>query len=880
MSSNTQDHSVIVARLYVALFGRAPDAEGLAFWVHQLEQGQSVTSVANTMLATGPAQALYPQGMSGPESVTQLYVQVLGRQPDTEGLDFWTHRLEELSGDLGTLVDELINVVVHYTPPADPQLAALGQHSKDLFENRVEVGVHFASKGGPIDKAAAVLATVTDAASSVEAGKAWIDTLMAGPSPTPTPTPSPAPEPEPEPEPPSYITIVSQPGRDEITLTGEHERVVVGKGVTGAYEQSLVTFTGLVAGQSVILPGHSVVAHESLTARQVAAIVRGADPGINESNWTGSNWWADDEVSVNTQVKFLNTSQGFANLPDMAVGVEGTTESALVIFADLLAGQAITVGGRTLKALIDMTGSEVAAAFSSGGSGNQWILGPASAQWEVVPNSLYANLLRLASTTSQAPVDDITVASEGGTEQLVVRFQELLPDQSITLDGVRLTASSIMSPAEVATWFSTRLTNWSVVGSPYTDSLDLKYVGNLAQTPDPVTALEGQTEKVAVICGALEAGQTFNVGSISITATQHMSASEVAAAVEAASGPTSNPGWSFESLSGVTLTYQSTTPTANVTDLVVSAAGRTEVATVTFASLGVGETATVAGRTLTASTALDASQVADIFAGADPTGHAAWQGQFEGWDIRAGGHVSGADTVTFTSLSDARDVTDLSAQVVRLDTSGAPEAATDLDVQTIAGIPAPEAWLVQTVQGVAIPVVETVNLPAVTAPTLPGVEVTQGVLPPAMPIVNNTDGVAIVASMSPMDTQDDSLPDIDILHGFSVGEDRLVLPTGAILSDPTGEAFDWMGLSAPVIDHGVAQFPSNSAQTLSTYDKIYDLLDASVYVPFVVAFVEDDGNGGHDTYVLWSDGQDWPEASDIVVKLAGVSVTDLSAILG
>ena len=53
--SVTSQNRVDVSNLYVALFGRAPDGEGLGFWSNLLANGASLVSVANTMFATAPA---------------------------------------------------------------------------------------------------------------------------------------------------------------------------------------------------------------------------------------------------------------------------------------------------------------------------------------------------------------------------------------------------------------------------------------------------------------------------------------------------------------------------------------------------------------------------------------------------------------------------------------------------------------------------------------------------------------------------------------------------------------------------------------------------------------------------------------------------------
>ena len=49
-----------VSQLYTALFGRAPDYDGLGFWTTLLGSGESLAHVADTMYATAPARAYYP----------------------------------------------------------------------------------------------------------------------------------------------------------------------------------------------------------------------------------------------------------------------------------------------------------------------------------------------------------------------------------------------------------------------------------------------------------------------------------------------------------------------------------------------------------------------------------------------------------------------------------------------------------------------------------------------------------------------------------------------------------------------------------------------------------------------------------------------------
>ena len=67
-----------VSQLYVALFGRAPDGEGLGYWVGQLDAGKTLVDVANTMYATAPARVLYPSFLTNQEIIGNFYTNVLG----------------------------------------------------------------------------------------------------------------------------------------------------------------------------------------------------------------------------------------------------------------------------------------------------------------------------------------------------------------------------------------------------------------------------------------------------------------------------------------------------------------------------------------------------------------------------------------------------------------------------------------------------------------------------------------------------------------------------------------------------------------------------------------------------------------------------------
>lgn len=153
-----------VAQLYVALFGRAPDAEGLAYWAGLRSAGQSMQQVADTMFGTTPARTYFPTGLSNEEIISSLYENVLGRPADAAGLAFWTGKLNASGATPGSVIAEMIGVVAEYRG-SDPA----GIESAALFNNRVLVAKSYAEKGGSASGAQQALAGVTSDPASMGA---------------------------------------------------------------------------------------------------------------------------------------------------------------------------------------------------------------------------------------------------------------------------------------------------------------------------------------------------------------------------------------------------------------------------------------------------------------------------------------------------------------------------------------------------------------------------------------------------------------------------------------------------------------------------------------------------------------------------------------
>jgi hypothetical protein len=82
-------------RVYQAAFNRQPDLAGLGYWINDLDHGLTLTNVAGGFFQSAEFVALY--GSSTPTDnvlITKLYQNVLHRQPDQAGFDYWASQLK------------------------------------------------------------------------------------------------------------------------------------------------------------------------------------------------------------------------------------------------------------------------------------------------------------------------------------------------------------------------------------------------------------------------------------------------------------------------------------------------------------------------------------------------------------------------------------------------------------------------------------------------------------------------------------------------------------------------------------------------------------------------------------------------------------------
>jgi cyclophilin family peptidyl-prolyl cis-trans isomerase len=84
-------------RVYKAAFDRDPmqgDTVGLGYWITQMDEGMDMVEVAARFIDSDEFRALYGTNPTNGEFLTKVYNNVLDRDPDAGGYDWWMDQLE------------------------------------------------------------------------------------------------------------------------------------------------------------------------------------------------------------------------------------------------------------------------------------------------------------------------------------------------------------------------------------------------------------------------------------------------------------------------------------------------------------------------------------------------------------------------------------------------------------------------------------------------------------------------------------------------------------------------------------------------------------------------------------------------------------------
>ena len=83
-------------RIYKAAFNRDPmagDTKGLGYWIAQIDKGMDLIEVSARFVDSNEFRSLYGTNPTNEQFLTKLYQNVLGRQPEASGFNWWLNEL-------------------------------------------------------------------------------------------------------------------------------------------------------------------------------------------------------------------------------------------------------------------------------------------------------------------------------------------------------------------------------------------------------------------------------------------------------------------------------------------------------------------------------------------------------------------------------------------------------------------------------------------------------------------------------------------------------------------------------------------------------------------------------------------------------------------
>ncbi|TPG46418.1 DUF4214 domain-containing protein [Roseomonas nepalensis] len=124
-----------VVRLYQSGLGRGPDQGGLHFWNQELESGQfTLTDLASGFLSSPEYVSRFGTNLNNHDFMVRIYENILGREPEQDGLSFWVNSLNQGSSRplVLSLVSESPENYTHTAP-------LIGAGVWDLSESAAQV---------------------------------------------------------------------------------------------------------------------------------------------------------------------------------------------------------------------------------------------------------------------------------------------------------------------------------------------------------------------------------------------------------------------------------------------------------------------------------------------------------------------------------------------------------------------------------------------------------------------------------------------------------------------------------------------------------------------------------------------------------------------
>ena len=137
-----------IAKLYIAMFDRAPEKTGLDYWYKEVEAGKSLSQIANEMASAAkkypnmyPQYANYnPDDADSVKTVINKVYKILFNKDDTtdaKGVNYWVDQIVKEHKDLGTVIVTLEKAAEEYLNSDN----AAAKAAAETFENRTDAAI-------------------------------------------------------------------------------------------------------------------------------------------------------------------------------------------------------------------------------------------------------------------------------------------------------------------------------------------------------------------------------------------------------------------------------------------------------------------------------------------------------------------------------------------------------------------------------------------------------------------------------------------------------------------------------------------------------------------------------------------------------------------
>ncbi len=162
--------------IYIALFGRPADPGGLAYWNGVTNNGSDLSKLIGQLTASQEYTDRF-KGQTNEQVVTSIYQSLFGRAPDATGLAFFTKGLTDGTFKLETLAINILDGA----QGSDKTIIDNKTAAADLFTKSIDTAAEIAAYNGnaAAELARAFLTKVTDDKGTIPA-QADVDKAVAG----------------------------------------------------------------------------------------------------------------------------------------------------------------------------------------------------------------------------------------------------------------------------------------------------------------------------------------------------------------------------------------------------------------------------------------------------------------------------------------------------------------------------------------------------------------------------------------------------------------------------------------------------------------------------------------------------------------------------